>query len=137
MSPLLTTLGAVESRGWLVARGLDTREHRGWYVEIQIYADVPNARFEINLYPEEWGFLFRLRARMSWIRVTDLAFVHGADDLGILGRTPSLAQLATLLDALELEHALRFDGMRAMVRTNLDEERTTAAVRSWLSARRT
>jgi hypothetical protein len=104
-------------------------------VEIQLYADIPNARFELNLYPEEWGFLFRLRARLSWIRVTDLAFVHGADDLGLLGRTPRLDQLATLIDALEIEHGIRFDGDRAVVRTNLDEGRTTFAVREWLNAR--
>ena len=135
MSPLLTTLGAVASRDWLAARGLGSRAHHPWHVEIQLYADIPNARFELNLYPEEWGFLFRLRARLSWIRVTDLAFVHGADDLGLLGRTPHLDRIATLIDALEIEHGIRFDGHRAVVRTNLDEGRATLAVRAWLDER--
>jgi hypothetical protein len=126
-------MGALASKAWLDARGLDAQARAAWYVEVQIYTDVPSARFELNLYPEEWGFVFRLQTRLSSIRITDLAFVHGADDMKLLGRTPSLDGLSELIAALETEHAVRFDCARAVVRTNLEEGRTTAAVRSWLT----
>lgn len=135
MSPLLKTMGALASRAWLDARGLDARTHAAWYVEVQVYTDLPNARFELNLYPEEWGFVFRFKTQLSSIRITDLAFVHGADDLKLLARTPSLDDVSRLMATLETEHAVRFDFGRAVVRTNLEEGRTTAAVRSWLTSR--
>ncbi|MDX2090851.1 MAG: hypothetical protein SFX73_23530 [Kofleriaceae bacterium] len=134
MTPFFKTMGALASRAWLEQQGLDTRSQAAWYVEVQVHSDLPNARFELNLYPEEWGFVFRLKAQLSWIRVTDLAFVHGADDLKLLGRTPRLDALAELMTWLEAEHALRFDRAHAIVRTNLDEGRTTAAVRAWLTS---
>jgi hypothetical protein len=135
MSPLLKTLGAVASRAWLEARGLEPRGDAGWYIEVDLRADLPGARFELNLYPEEWGFIFRVHPRMSSIRITDLAFVHGLDEFRLLDRTPRLEQLAILLAALEHEYMLRFDHDGASVRTNLDEVHTTAAVRAWLSHR--
>lgn len=134
MSPLLKTMGAVASRTWLEARGIDAKHQPAWYLEIQIYADVPETRLELNLYPEEWGFVFRYKRQHSSIRVTDVAFVHGADDMKLLGRTPSLDRLAELLSALEQDHAIKFDFAQAAVRTNLDEQRTTEIVRAWFAS---
>jgi hypothetical protein len=135
MSPLLKTLGAVASRAWLDARGIDPRDEIGWFVEVELRADDPSARFELNLYPEEWGFVFRLHKRWSSIRITDLPFVHGLDELKLLDHTPRLDQLAAFLTKLENDHTFRFDHDGATVRTNLDEGATTAAVRTWLNSR--
>lgn len=135
MSPLLKTMGAVASRAWLEARGIDPRSDAGWFIEIELRADLPIARFELNLYPEEWGFVFRLNKRMSSIRITDLPFVHGLDELRLLDRTPRLDHLPPFLLTLEREHAMSFDHDGVKVHTNLDEASMTAAVRGWLNAR--
>src|SRR5258706_9751789 len=83
----LTTLGAEAADRWLLALGLPTVAH--WHVEIAISADIDSS-FELNIYGEEWGFVFRNDGRGSWIRITDIPFVHGRDDFQLLARAPDL-----------------------------------------------
>ena len=64
-----------------------------WYIEITLASDIADTRLELNLYPEEWGFVFRRGTRVSSIRVTDIPFVHGFDDHGLLGKTPELERI--------------------------------------------
>lgn len=131
MSPLLKTLGALASRAWIDRHGI-AGPFDGWFVEIQIRADVPEVRFELNVYPEEWGFVFRVGKKVSSIRITDVPFVHGVDELKLLSRTPTLDELPGFLASLQTEHAMVFDADGASVHTNLDESRVTTTVRRWL-----
>jgi hypothetical protein len=127
------TLGAAASHRWLIDRGLEPPSSH-WYVEIRIETDVLDVRFELNIYPEEWGFVFRYGRRVSSIRITDVAFVHGRDEHQLLSKTPPLEQIGELLAELEQRYVVRFAHKSAIVKSNLI--RATAAIRPWLQAPR-
>ena len=132
--PTSKTIGALAAHAWLAQRGLDASQTPHWFVEISIPSDVPDTRFELNVYPEEWGFIFRRGVRVSSIRVTDVAFVHGFDDYRLLAETPALEDIAVLLSTLDERYTITFDRTRASVRSNLT--RAAAVVRPWLVTRR-
>jgi len=113
-----------------------------WHAEIMLdITDAParadfdqrrDTRFHVNLYSEEWGFFFCHQRRASWIRITDVAFVHGQDDYGLLPLTPALADIGTLLRDLERRHAIQFRREHALVHTNLASAQP--AIRSWVAS---
>ena len=76
-SCIFTTMGAEAADRWLRVLGLVSVPR--WYSEIAILAD-GDTRFDLNVYAEEWGFVFKHGDRTSWIRVTDVPFIHGRDD---------------------------------------------------------
>lgn len=82
---MLGTLGSRASAAWLEQRGLDARQTPHWYVEITLAARHASdeVAFELNIYPEEWGYVLRAGSRVSSIRVTDVVFVHGKDDYSV------------------------------------------------------
>lgn len=126
-SGIYATPGARASEHWLSARGL--RPEGRWFIEISLLADI-DSHFDLNIYAEEWGFAFHHNGRSSWIRVTDIAFVHGSDDHGLLARTPDLEELGALLATLEREHGVAFRRANASVRSNL--QGAAEAARDWL-----
>lgn len=90
------------------------------------------SRFHLDLYSEEWGFLFCHRGQLSRIRVTDVAFVHGRDDHHLLDATPALPDIGGLLRSLERRHQIVFRRDLALVRSDLPN--VEPAVRRWLLA---
>lgn len=130
---MMNTIGARESVAWLENRGLDARNTPQWYVEVTLVA--PDAgrdvRFELNIYPEEWGYILRVDSRVSSIRITDIAFVHGRDDHQLLPMTPELARVGDLIAAIETRKIVAFRRRQAEVRSNLT--RATSVVRTWLN----
>lgn len=124
------TLGAAASAKWLEARRLDAKNVPHWYVEIAIGSDIADTGIDVNIYPEEWGFVFRHGARVSSIRVTDIPFIHGRDDFGLLRDTPELEHLGELLAVLERRLDIKFHRVRPTVKANVD--RAAAAVGRWL-----
>jgi hypothetical protein len=129
---VLQTVGALASAAWLDEQDLGTSRVAHWYVEISLATPPPSdAQFDLNIYPEEWGFVLRRGSRVSSIRVTDEPFVHGRDDHKLLAETPELAKLGTLLAQIEARIGARFDRTRAYVRSNL--QRATPTVRAWLT----
>ena len=126
------TFGARESAAWLDARGLASPPH--WYVEITLDSDDADTRIELNVYPEEWGFVFRRGMRVSSIRVTDIPFVHGTDDHRLLAQTPALDGFGALLESLERRYAIVFRRSHPTVRSEI--ARASEAVRRWLEAPR-
>jgi hypothetical protein len=129
----VNTIGAVASGRWLDERGLDASRTPHWYVEISIGSDSADTRFELNIYPEEWGYQFRRGARVSSIRVTDIAFVHGFDDYRLLADTPPLDRIEDLLVTIERRCDIGFRRDRPTVHSNL--ARAAMVVRSWLESR--
>lgn len=121
------TLGADAAARWLAALSLAPVPR--WYCEIGLAHDT--SRFALNIYPEEWGFEFHHADRDSWIRVTDIAFVHGRDDFALLGETPDLLAIAALLARIETAHQLPFKHAHADVHTNL--ENAADPIRAWLA----
>jgi hypothetical protein len=130
--------GALASAAWCVARNVFPQAPR-WSVDICLDnapgadRDAPpiDARFVIEIFSEEWGFRFRRGDAASWIRVTDIPFVHGRDDFELLRRTPRLENIGVLLRALEAEHEIRFDRSRALVRSSFD---ATDRIVTWVSS---
>jgi hypothetical protein len=124
------TPGAAASAAWIEQQGLDVSRTPHWYVEITIPSDEPDTRFELNLYPEEWGIVFQRGSRVSSIRVTDIAFVHGLDDHRLISQVPPLERIHDLLGLIERRYDIALFRMRANVRSNL--ARAVAVVRPWL-----
>lgn len=124
---MFTTAGAEDAQRWLHARGLPRPPH--WHVEL-VVPSRETTRFELSIYAEEWGFALHHDHKTSWIRVTDIAFVHGRDDFALLARTPSLESIDALLAKLEAEHAFAFQRAATTIRTNVPG--APEAVRAWL-----
>lgn len=97
----------------------------------QEFDDRAATRFHIDLYAEEWGVFFCHAGRSSWIRVTDIAFVHGRDDFGLLIRVPPLKDVGVLLRHLEHTHGVHLRRQDALIRTNLTQ--AEPAIRRWLA----
>lgn len=127
VSPAFSTLGAAAADRWLRALGLEPTPR--WHCEIAAFGP-GEVRFDLNIYAEEWGFCFRSGERASWIRVTDVAFVHGRDDFDLLAKTPDLLAIGPLLEKLEHDHGISFARATASVRTNLAD--AAPIVRDWL-----
>ncbi len=132
MHPIGTPHGTSPNRGplaaasWLSARDL-TPQPPKWFVVIT-FGTSQGATLDLEIMSEEWGFRFEHERRVSWIRVTDIAFAHGHDDHELLSRTPTLREIGAFLRSLEETHQLQFE--TPIVRTNLDG--AEPAVRSWL-----
>lgn len=134
-----TSAGKLAAAAWLFARGLRPLE-RSWDVEIGLdIAEAPATlafdsnratRFQILIYSDEWGFRFRHDARESWIRITDVPFVHGRDDHRLLSWTPPLKNLGTFVRDLESRHRVKFQRRHAAIATSIPN--AEASIRSWL-----
>jgi len=135
-----STPGALAASSWLSARGISAGGLLRWNAEIALdvidapapeeFDDRVASRFHLEIYAEEWGFYFCHAGRASWIRVTDIPFVHGRDDFAILSATPPLEDIGSLLRELESRHSIQFRRDRALVRTNLS--RAEPAIRAWV-----
>lgn len=119
----------------MVARGLTPPADR-WHAEILIGAHQPTGASPttllVELFSEEWGFWFRHAEKVSWIRITDVPFVHGRDDHGLLARTPALHKLGTLVRELEDRYKLQFQTKKSAIRTNLVA--ADPAIREWIGS---
>jgi hypothetical protein len=134
-----STAGALASRLWLAARGVQPPGTGGWHAEVSIgIADerltapidpATDTGLRVDIYSEEWGFVFCQAGRASWIRVTDIPFVHGRDDFALLELTPPLKELGTLVRIIERRQSLAFHREHAYVRTNI--ENAEPALRRW------
>jgi hypothetical protein len=141
------TPGARDAAEWLAARtsgSAGTTTGAGlqrWHVEIALdvaHGRAPSefdedtaTRFHLDIYSEEWGLFFCHAGHASWIRVTDIPFVHGRDDFSLLALVPPLADIGKLIRRIEATHALAFQRAGAAVRTNVPS--LEPAVRSWLA----
>jgi hypothetical protein len=135
------TSGAIAATSWLNERGLTPPTQERWHVEIALdvvnarapseFDDTTATRFHIDIYAEEWGVYACHAGRSSRIRVTDIAFVHGRDDLHLLALTPPLRDIAQLLRHVEATLGVRFQRAHASVTTNLPG--IEPAIRAWLA----
>lgn len=91
-----------------------------------------DTRFHVHIYAEEWGYRFSHAGRASWIRVTDIPFVHGRDDFDLVAMTPPLENLGAFLRALEAEHGLTFRRAHAAIASTIPG--AEGAVRKWIQS---
>jgi hypothetical protein len=110
-------LGGKAASAWLSARGLQTIIPR-WSVLIALEGD-NGTRFHLAIDGKEWGYCFCRGSGMSWIRVTSAAYVHERDDFGLLGQTPTLANIGSLIQRLEDRYQIQLDRQRAQITTNI------------------
>ena len=127
-TPIATNTGPLATAAWCLARGLFPT-NRDWFVEIELRSDV--ARFTIEIYEAEWGFAVHHGDRTSWIRVTDIPFVHGRDDFGLLRETSSLKNIAAIVRHVEALAVAPFSRDGAAVRTNIGDGE--AVIRDWVA----
>jgi hypothetical protein len=123
-----STAGRLASSAWLAQRRLIPKANN-WEVEIALHVheqpatfdalDSFASRFHINVYSEEWGYFFSHQGRCSWIRITDIPFVHGRDDFNLLTATPPLREIGSLIRSLEHQFKIRFQREHAAVRTDI------------------
>lgn len=126
---LSANTGPIASAAWLTARDLYPKEPK-WHAVTTLVAG--DTRFQLEIFAEEWGFRFEHAGRESWIRVTDVPFVHGRDDHALLRTTPSLKHIGKLVRALETTHRLRFDRSAPSIETTIpDGERV---IRTWIAS---
>src|ERR1700755_2434276 len=101
------SIGATAAVQWLAHRRLSSTGVLRWHVEIALdvvdgpapteFDERTATRFHIDIYSEEWGVFFCHAGRSSWVRITDIAFVHGRDDFGLLAAMPMLKDIGALL----------------------------------------
>jgi hypothetical protein len=121
--------GSRAASAWLEERGLEPPDITRWHAELSLSTlDAPapvhfdertDTRFHIDIYTEEWGYFFCHGGKASWIRVTDIPFVHGRDELGLLAQTPALADIGALVRGLENQYRVMFRRKHALIRTNV------------------
>jgi hypothetical protein len=121
--------GALATAAWCLARGVFPQDNL-WFVEIVLEAGA--SRFTIEVYAAEWGFALHHDERTSWIRVTDIPFVHGRDDFELLPVANSLTNMRRVLETIEVQHGIAFAREGAAVRTNIDG--ALPAIRDWIAA---
>jgi hypothetical protein len=125
------TPGQLAASAWLTSFGLNPPPGAlRWHAEISLdvidgparteYDETRDTRFHIDIYSEEWGFFFCHAGRVSWIRITDIPFVHGRDEYQLLKQTPALPDIGKLMRALET----------ALIRTNIVA--AEPMIRRWL-----
>ncbi len=125
------------SAAWLAEQELFPSDRR-WSIEIVLAPTGAPAgegaatSFQIAIYGEEWGFSFSHAGKLSWIRVTDVPFVHGRDEHELLAATPPLKRIGELLHRIEQRFDLRFDRGRPAIRTTIAG--AEAKVRRWVEA---
>ena len=122
--------GPLAAATWL-ARLEVVPTHAHWFVEVVLGTGNSGPQFHLDVYSEEWGFRFVHGARSSWIRVTDIPFVHGRDDHALLAETPKLTAIGRLLGTLEGKFGVRFSRNPLRVRTNV--RTAEPKIREWLA----
>jgi hypothetical protein len=136
------TAGALAAATWREARGIAAPIDRRWHVEIAlavldepaplVFDEMTATRVHLDIYAEEWGFYMSHAGRASWIRVTDIAFVHGRDELRLLDLCPPLKDIGSLVRRFEQMHRVRLRRDQAAVTTNLVG--AESSIRSWLQS---
>ncbi|MDQ3339178.1 MAG: hypothetical protein M4D80_28790 [Myxococcota bacterium] len=119
--------GPLATAAWCVSRDLFPKD-RNWFVEIAMPAG--SSRFAIEIFGAEWGFSFQHDGRVSWIRVTDIPFVHGHDDFQLLHEASSLMQIGEVVCKIEHLYGIKFARDEAAVRTSIEDGEP--AIREWL-----
>jgi hypothetical protein len=133
--------GAAAAGSWASDLGITVPTGTRWHIEIQLdvvetrapsqFDETTATRFHLDIYSEEWGFYFCHAGQCSWIRVTDISFIHGRDDFDLLGMTPALNDIGHLVRHLEQKFRIRLRRDLALVRTNLSK--AEPIVRAWIA----
>lgn len=134
-----TNAGRLAAAAWCFSRGLRP-SGKAW--EIEIGLDVSQAaaavtfdpkratRFQIHIHADEWGYRFCHAARESWIRITDIPFIHGRDEHKLLSSTPPLKNLGAFVRDLEARNGVTFQRRHAAIVTTIPDAEDV--IRSWL-----
>ena len=125
---LAPNTGVIATAAWLAARELYPRDPK-WFVEIALavetappspdFDEQTATRFLIEIYAEEWGLRFVHGGRASWIRVTDVPFVHGRDDHELLRSVTRLTNIGAVIAKVERQYSIQFNRNAPAIQTTL------------------
>ena len=127
---LSTNTGPLAAAAWLLERGLSTNDPR-WFVEVALEVPPTDTRLQLDVYSEEWGLQLHHEGRSSWVRVTDVAFVHGRDDHGLIYCVPRLSKIGTFIAQLERDLRVRFDRATPRIRSSIPD--AYSIIRQWVA----
>lgn len=121
--------GALATSSWLSARGLIVPPRTPWQVSIALdvvderapasFSEATATRFHVAIGSTEWGFYFCHGGRSSWIRVTEVPFIHERDDFALRVKVPPLRALGGLVRHLEQTYLVRFRREHAAIRSTI------------------
>ncbi|MDQ3364733.1 MAG: hypothetical protein M3680_04820 [Myxococcota bacterium] len=130
--------GTLAVAAWLRDRGLYAPIHDRWRVQIALEVnDRPasfmfaSTKFQLTIDPDSWGFLFVHGDRTSAIEVTNLAAARDGDEHRLLGMTPALKRIGSLVRDLEARYHVFFPRHHAAVRSDLLG--SEPMIRAWVS----
>jgi hypothetical protein len=136
-----STYGALAADAWIRIFNATPPTTTRWHVEIALdvihtrapteWDETTATRFHLDVYAEEWGFYVCHGGKSSWIRVTDMPFVHGRDDFQLLPWTPLLTDVGSLLQHVEQTYSLQFQREHATIKTNVAG--IEPAIRRWIA----
>jgi hypothetical protein len=117
--PMRELVGPSATASWLTARGIRAPER--WTITIGLYDDAraPTCDLQIVIDAREWGFCLSRANKLSFIRVLDAPRIQTRDDFDLLRRTPSLRDLAKLVQWIEDSFDVRFRRAHATIKTTL------------------
>jgi hypothetical protein len=130
---IATNTGPLAAAAWLAELAIVPPVAK-WFIEIELLEvgdPARGARFQLDVYSEEWGVQLCHDDRRSWVRMTDIAFVHGRDDFELLARIPRLATVGLLVRDIEQRFALCFDREAPRIHASFAE--AEPVVRSWIT----
>jgi hypothetical protein len=138
--PAAGPTGESEAAAWVAARGLSTAGRVRWNANIaldvvdapasQVYSGATATRFHLDIYRDEWGFVFVHKGKTSHIRKTTEVFINGFDDHKLVKLMPALAEVEAFVRGLETKHGIAFKRKHAFIRTNIAGAKAT--LRTWL-----
>ncbi len=123
--------GPLAASAWLAERGVAPAQPK-WFVEIGLFVgEDRSTRFQLDVYAEEWGIQVQHGDRGSWLRVTDVPFVHGRDDFDLMASRPRLSDVGRILTAIEQQLGLSFDREAPAIRSSIAE--AYGPLRDWIA----
>jgi hypothetical protein len=137
LSPHGGTLGV---GAWLAERGIHAPDSMPWRVQIDIdaeqharvFAETIDTRFQIMIHPDHWGYCFSHAGRVSRIRVADTQYVDGRDDHHLVGATPPLVRIGTLVRQVEQRYGVFLWRHHAHIETTLPG--SEPIIRAWAAS---
>jgi hypothetical protein len=130
--------GILAVGAWLAERGLHPPVDRAWRVRIdvddsvhaRVFAETIDTRFQITIHPEHWAYSFCHVGRVTRVCITDMPHVDGRDEHQLVGATPPLKRIGTLMRHVEQRYGIFLLRHQAAIETSLPG--SEPIIRAWL-----
>lgn len=135
----LSPHGVLAVGAWLAERGIHPPSDKSWRVQVDIdnevhnrvFAETIDTRFQITIHPDHWGYCFSHAGRVSRVRVTDMPHVDGRDEHQLVGATPPLKRVGSLVRHVEQRYGVFLLRHQASIETTLPG--SEPIIRAWVA----